>query len=372
MKQVRFVMVGGFLGAGKTTLLAKAAERLAAAGRRVGLITNDQAAHLVDTAVLGDTGAPVQEVSGGCFCCRFQDLVAAAETLLAQAQPDVLIGEPVGSCTDLSATVLQPIKQAHGDRFRMAPFSVLVDVNQVRALDRIRQSLGEEAKPRFPENVMYIYRKQLEEADVIVLNKADLLPAGELAALEATLRREFSGAPLFTVSALRGEGVEEWLEFVMQDRPAGQTIAEVDYDEYAAGEAALGWLNAAVRLRGSPRTDWQRFARDLLEGLRAELDAEGAQVAHVKLRLSDGARSLLANLTGNDGPAAVRGAMAAGSPSAVLVFNARVHVAPDRLREVFERSLAGAAGGEARVEGADVRSFAPARPEPTHRFKTVV
>lgn len=61
----RFVMVGGFLGAGKTTLLAKATERLVARGKRVGLITNDQATNLVDTAILDETGSPVQEVSGG-------------------------------------------------------------------------------------------------------------------------------------------------------------------------------------------------------------------------------------------------------------------------------------------------------------------
>jgi len=372
MKQVRFVMVGGFLGAGKTTLLAKAAERLAAAGRRVGLITNDQATNLVDTAVLGDTGAPVQEVSGGCFCCRFEDLVAAAETLLDQSQPEIVIGEPVGSCTDLSATVLQPIKQAYGDRFQMAPFSVLVDVNQVRALDRIRQSLDEQAKPRFPENVMYIYRKQLEEADVIVLNKADLLPRDELAKLKDTLHREFPRVPLIAISALRGEGVNEWLQFVMQDRPAGRTIAEVDYDEYAAGEAALGWLNAELRLRGSARTDWGRFVVDLLERLRAELRSLGAEVAHVKLRLSAGAQSLVANLISNDGAPLVRGAIVPGSAAAVLVFNARAHVAPDRLREVFERSLASAAGNEVRIEASDVQSFSPARPQPTHRFKTVV
>ena len=48
------ILVGGFLGAGKTTLLAEAARRLTSEGRRVGLITNDQAANLVETAMLDD------------------------------------------------------------------------------------------------------------------------------------------------------------------------------------------------------------------------------------------------------------------------------------------------------------------------------
>ena len=114
MQTTRLVLVGGFLGAGKSTLLAEAARRLTARGRRVGLIANDQAAELVDTEALKQTGSPVEEVSGGCFCCRFPDLLAAMEKLVRQTSPDVLIGEPVGSCTDLAATVVRPLRRLHG------------------------------------------------------------------------------------------------------------------------------------------------------------------------------------------------------------------------------------------------------------------
>ena len=67
----RLILVGGFLGAGKTTLLAQAALRLSQRGSRVGLVANDQAADLVDSEVLKIAGACVEEVAGGCFCCRF-------------------------------------------------------------------------------------------------------------------------------------------------------------------------------------------------------------------------------------------------------------------------------------------------------------
>ncbi len=206
VQTTRLILVGGFLGAGKTTLLAQATQRLVGQGKRVGLVTNDQAANLVDTAILQRSGAPVQEVAGGCFCCRFENLLASLDKLREQGHPDVLIGEPVGSCTDLSATVLQPIKDAYRDRFRVAPFSVLVDVRQVRTLDRLRRSLADKTPSRLPASVMYIYRKQLEEADLIVLNKADLLSPGELAELEGSLKEAFPRAPVLAMSALRGEG----------------------------------------------------------------------------------------------------------------------------------------------------------------------
>ena len=60
----KLMLVGGFLGAGKTTLLWEAAQRLAGRGRRVGLVTNDQAPELVDTAWLSRAGVRVAEVSG--------------------------------------------------------------------------------------------------------------------------------------------------------------------------------------------------------------------------------------------------------------------------------------------------------------------
>ena len=71
MNKTRIVFVGGFLGAGKTTLLWRAAEMLMKRGKRVGLITNDQAPDLVDTKWLAQEGLNVREVAGSCFGCNF-------------------------------------------------------------------------------------------------------------------------------------------------------------------------------------------------------------------------------------------------------------------------------------------------------------
>ncbi len=71
MGKVKLILVGGFLGAGKTTLIAKAAADFIKQGKKVGIITNDQAVNLVDTNLLQQHGLSVQEVAGGCFCCRF-------------------------------------------------------------------------------------------------------------------------------------------------------------------------------------------------------------------------------------------------------------------------------------------------------------
>lgn len=370
MQPLSLILIGGFLGAGKTTLVAAATERLVRQGKRVGLITNDQAANLVDTEILKAAGSPVQEVAGGCFCCRFDELLGAMDRLIEAGNPDVLIGEPVGSCTDLSATVLQPMKDLRRNGIMVAPFSVLVDVKQVRTLQRLRKLLEGADAARFPDNVMYIYQKQLEEADLIVLNKADLVSPEELADVENALRREFTSAPVLTISAQTGQGIDAWLDRVLHDGVAGRKIVEVDYDEYADGEAALGWLNASVRLQAGSPADWRQFCLDLIAGLQNDFRTRSAEIAHLKLYLSTGDGSLAANLTGNDRERSIRGE-ATPSREARLILNARAHIGPDDLRALVEQRLAGAPGGvRAAIE--DLQSFAPSRPEPKHRYEQVV
>ena len=372
MSQAKLVLVGGFLGAGKTTLIAKAVERLARIGKRVGVITNDQAANLVDTALLKETADSVQEVAGGCFCCRFDDLTAAIDRLSATGFPDVIIGEPVGSCTDLSATVIQPMKLFRPDVFHVAPFTVVVDVKQVRALERLRKSLRNPQSSHFPKNVMYIYEKQLEEADLIVLNKTDLLAGDELAELEATFRREFTQAPVFTVSAAQGIGVDDWLDYVLMSGDAGKTIADVDYAEYAAGEAALGWLNAVFRLESGRGIDCHAFCLEFLDRMRGAFRELSAEVAHFKLHVTAGSNTLIANLTSNDGEPCLRGIVKPFSQEATVLVNVRARIDPVQLREITEKCIPEAAGAAVRVTIEELQSFAPSRPTPAHRFKKVV
>ncbi|MFO0067589.1 MAG: GTP-binding protein, partial [Pirellulaceae bacterium] len=106
----RFIMVGGFLGAGKTTTIARLARHYQEQGKRVAIVTNDQATDLVDTLLLRAQGYQVGEVAGSCFCCNFDELTRTVERLGVDQLPEVVLAEPVGSCTDLVATVLRPLQ----------------------------------------------------------------------------------------------------------------------------------------------------------------------------------------------------------------------------------------------------------------------
>ena len=372
MRTTRVILVGGFLGAGKTTLVAQAAQRLAAQGLRVGLVANDQAAGLVDTEILKETGSQVEEVAGGCFCCRFPDMVAALERLAGEDQADVLIGEPVGSCTDLSATVMRPLKKLHGQQFDVAPFSVLVDARQVRVLARLRKAAADGESARFPDNVLYIYEKQLEEADLIVLNKTDALSPADLAEVKASLAERFPDTPLLTMSALTGHGVDSWLERLGHGGAAGQKVMDVDYDAYAAGEAALGWMNASATLRARANLDWTALAAELIEAIRARLRSQSAEIAHLKIYLTAGEDHLVGNATSNDGPLSVRGTIDPARHDVSLLVNARVHVGAELLRTIAEQSLREVAGDRLEMAITSMSSFFPGRPQPTYRYETVL
>ncbi|MDR1380225.1 MAG: cobalamin synthesis protein P47K [Tannerella sp.] len=365
MKTTRIIFTGGFLGAGKTTLLWEAAGRLTKKGLRVGLITNDQAPELVDTALLSRQGLAVAEVSGSCFCCNFNGLTEAMERVNAGTEADVIMAEPVGSCTDLSATIMQPLKQDWHHRFSVAPLSVLADpARLLPILDGETAGLHGDAA--------YIFRKQLEESDIILVTKTDTLEAHALASLLGRVREAFPSATALPVSALSGEGMDEWLANVLERTDAGRRIAVVDYDVYARGEAVLGWLNGTVRLTAFVGTgDLDAFMNAFLTRLAERLDGRGYGVGHVKAILENGSRYVAGNLTGNVRTLSLRGSVGMGH-TAKLTVNARVETSPEKLDALVREVLDETTHGCYEMTVLAWRCLQPGRPNPTYRYAQVV
>ena len=359
-----YVMVGGFLGAGKTTGMLRLAARFTAAGRRVVLITNDQSQGLVDTTLVAAGGYEVEEITGGCFCCRFNSLADASERLACNGRADVILAEPVGSCMDLRATVQHPLRRLYGDQYRVAPLSVVVDPL------RAARMIGLESGRAFAPKIQYLYEKQLEEADLLVLNKVDLLAGGRRDALVSALAARFPAATVVPVSARTGEGVEHWFG-LLSGGVATRPPMEVDYDLYAEGEAMLGWLNATVRLVAGMAFDGNRLLEQLAGGVRDRLSAAGVEIAHFKMTLTpEGGPGLgVANLVATDArldtPVRLTGPLSGGR----LTINLRAEADPNQLRGAVHVALDQARallGVSAEVERSD--HFRPGRPEPTYRF----
>jgi G3E family GTPase len=365
MHKLHVIVVGGFLGAGKTTLLAQAARYFAARGKKVGIITNDQAADLVDTHLLSGLGIAVEEVAGGCFCCRFEDFERTANNLFQSVQPDVLLAEPVGSCTDISATVLQPIKQQWGGWIELSPFSVLADPRLLLQIFNARPS-------SFPDSVRYIMRQQFEEADNLVINKVDLVSPEELADLKAEIESTWPGIKSYEMSAMGNRGVAEWLETISGVSNGGRKILDMDYDTYARGEAELGWLNASIALVARKETDWEGFARELICRIQQGLASHNAEIGHLKLLISGQEGQVAANVTNIREMPMVQSSLRMGSGAVSLIINTRALIEPQLLQSIVQRLVRSVAGETIEVTESNMQSFKPAYPQPTHRFDRIV
>jgi G3E family GTPase len=361
----RYVMIGGFLGAGKTTSILRFAEWLTERGLKVGLVTNDQGGSLVDTALAAARKLPVEEIVGGCFCCRFNSLVEAADALVDAAAPDVLIAEPVGSCTDLVATVSLPLEQIYGDRFAVAPVSVVVDpLRAERVLGLAEASLS--------EHVCYIYRKQLEEAEIIVINKADLVDSDRLNRLKNALAEVAPAATLQSCSARDHTGLEPWFEAMLTGRSQAAAIADIDYDEYAYGESLLGWLNAEVVIGSADSDEYDGTALlvDLMQRIRQSLDELGHEIAHMKATLSvegDPYELAAANLVRTADVPAVSHRLAEPVDIGRTLINLRAEASPEALKAAVEMSL-DALRVDRPCEIIHLEHFRPGKPVPTHRI----
>lgn len=339
------VLAGGFLGAGKTTLLLAAARESEHRGLRSALILNDQGEALVDTALASQQGIRSGEVTGGCFCCRFTELVRVMHRLRAHA-PDVIFAEPVGSCTDIAATTLHPLREL-SETWRLAPYTVLVDPERAEELRR------DGADP----HLAFLFEKQLQEADLICATKSDIHPAVPA----------FVGRAVRQISAKTGQGVAAWLDEVLFGKlSAGSHILEVDYEQYARAEAALAWMNAQVTLHPEVPASPAMILGPLLDRLDAEFTAAGIVIAHLKAIDHAETGFLKAALCANGQPPMVEGMLDA-SPAMTheLLLNLRAVGDAARVRQIVESSLARM---EARLSGVQIACFHPAPPKPERRI----
>jgi G3E family GTPase len=382
MAKAHLILLGGFLGAGKTTLLLQAARTLQHHGIRVAMITNDQDQDLVDTATAEFAGIETREVSQGCFGSRFNALLDVVRELIApkkkkrgvqeQQPPTVIFAESVGNCTDLMATILRPMRKLHPDLFNLAPLSIAVDAT------RLLQFIRDGSLQTLTDDIAYLFVKQIEEADLLLLNKCDLISASDQELIEDWLKAYLPTLPVIPISALEDGSVNAWLNRVIAE-PGNSQVAtralKLDYTRYAQAGARMAWLNTGGILNALEEgAQAQGWAYSFLRALIERLDRDAIPIAHIKLHVANGGdpATIRASIVG-PGPASIiwdQRAPLLEAHQAAWLLNARADTTPEKLRACVGETLVKLRyGAVAQISTFDC--FKPAVPRPTHRIAEV-
>jgi hypothetical protein len=234
------------------------------------------------------------------------------------------------------------------------------------------QVLGLGTEQAFTDNVMYVYRKQLEEAEVIAVNKIDLLDEVTRRTLVAALRSRFPHAEVLEVSCKTGQGLAHWFDHMLAGRLGHRPAMEVDYDQYADGEARLGWLNVTADLTSASDFDGNLLLAELAGRLRERMATLGIEIAHLKMTLapSQGVGLAAISLTRTDMEPQVTDGLNNPVVQGRLTINLRAETDPQTLKDNTLATLPSLVPTRFTIQ--EIHAFRPGRPNPTHRLSLAV
>jgi len=355
---MKLILAGGFLGSGKTTAIVNASRYFMGNGKRVAVITNDQGEQQVDSAFVKSLGITTREVANGCFCCRLDELTAHLQSLELEHHPAIIFAEPVGSCTDLVATIAKPLTLFHHIDVVISAFA---DAAMLVSLMEGKASFLE-------EEVRYIYKKQLEEADIIVLNKIDLVTEEQLALADATLRKDYPGKGILHQNSLDERDIAKWLKRLNEmSIDKSRKSLSVDYNIYGEGEAKMAWLDKRVTIQ-SPLGNGVFIARQIIRSIFNELNRQNLTIGHLKFFIETAKWSDKVSLTTANTSADFR--MRDEQITAMkLLVNARVQTDPETLKILVDHALRDVKQQHScTITSEGDAAFKPGFPRPTHRM----
>lgn len=175
-KRVTVYVLSGFLGSGKTTLLTKAIDHFTEAGRKPAVIMNEIGEVNLDGQLIANE-VPMSELLGGCICCSSRgDLATALKELVTEEQPDLIFIESTGIANPMEiidevtdASLILPVELK----------AVITVVDAPQLLELSRTSRGKTYR---------LMQEQIRCANLLLLNKADLLQETALQEVDALVR----------------------------------------------------------------------------------------------------------------------------------------------------------------------------------------
>jgi G3E family GTPase len=284
MKKIRFMVVSGFLGAGKTTTMIALADYLNKNYGEAAIIANDLGANLVDTQLTQTSGSTVAEIASGCICYQMDNTIDQIRRLRDKEHAVFVMSDIPGCGVGALDHVYHRLAKENSEEFILSPFAVIVDP------ERLRMIMPQRADINLPEELVYLLKLQLEEADLVVLNKCDLLVPEEIDHYTNFLKEACPDIPILVISALKRTGIEELARHITTHQSALKNFSVRNNREFEEAEAKLTWYNRRVyfKTNDDSKIDCNTLVEDLIENVRTGLIERKRNIPHLKTFATSG------------------------------------------------------------------------------------
>ena len=271
----RFAVVSGFLGSGKTTLMMALTKQGKRDGVCVHMISNDLGNQsLADHRYASLSGCPSSELVGECICYQTENLVEHLHSLYEEQGAQLVLSDIPGFGVGALEHVYHTLNSSYPDFCTLAPFTVVTEP------ERVRQLMKDEAG-----DLAYLLDTQLVEADLIVLNKQDLVSEDELKEMCGYLEKKYPAAQVLAVSAVSGEGLHELLQ-ALTEQEASMHRPDIGYggEAFQASMSKISEFYEQYHVSVCCDTfDGNAYLKDLAQAIRGSIREKGAVLPHLKL-----------------------------------------------------------------------------------------
>lgn len=270
----KFAVFSGFLGSGKTSTMMALTQYYTDHHGKAAMITNDLGSKgFADHRLALLRGCNASEIAEKCICfCH--SLLSERLNAYFDDGVELVVSDIPGFGVGAQEHVYHGMEEDYPDRYSFAPFTVLVEP---RSIALLRTERGGDLR--------HILHAQLLEADLIVLNKCDLLQESEREETLLYLRTAYPLAQVLAISAVRGDGLEE-LSRALVEGKASMRHPDIDYEDAdlqrAMGELSEYYLQYHTAVCCND-FDGNAYLVELAKQMQAGIRASGGEIPHLKL-----------------------------------------------------------------------------------------
>ncbi|WP_223067389.1 CobW family GTP-binding protein [Paenibacillus caui] len=187
MRKTPLILLSGFLGSGKTTLLLRLLQETKKRGLKAGILMNELGKCDVDGVILQEeTGISIERLLDGCVCCSKKDELAQSMHAVLDTKPDVIFVELTG--------VANPVEIV--GMLSSAAFIGKISIKHMITVIDAEHALDYSSRFSSDKQLVQTLHQQLESANLVMINKADLVTSSERMKVEKMVRKRNPSASL--------------------------------------------------------------------------------------------------------------------------------------------------------------------------------